>query len=98
MTPEKGPYLMADIPRPPAVLACLYLQTKGLSMCSRRSATLALIVTLAPAFALAANWSGDIPNGTIWPTGQVQIADADIRVPPGATLTIQAGAVVKLGY
>ena len=41
------------------------------------------------------NWSGDIPDGTVWAVGDVQLLTRDARVPLGATLTIQAGAVIK---
>jgi hypothetical protein len=44
---------------------------------------------------LLADWSGDIPNGTVWPAGEVQRIVNDVRVPAGATLTIEPGAIVK---
>ncbi|MDB5339905.1 MAG: hypothetical protein JWN70_5524, partial [Planctomycetaceae bacterium] len=39
--------------------------------------------------------SGDIPNGTVWATGQVQQVVGNVHVPAGSTLTIQPGAVIK---
>ncbi len=44
---------------------------------------------------MLADWAGDIPDGTVWPTGQVQRIVNDVRVPGGATLTIEPGAIVK---
>ncbi len=44
---------------------------------------------------LLATWSGDIPNGTVWPAGQVQQITGDVHIPLGSTLTIQQGAVIK---
>ncbi|MDB5388029.1 MAG: parallel beta-helix repeat protein, partial [Planctomycetaceae bacterium] len=41
------------------------------------------------------NWTGDIPNGTVWVAGQVQRITGDVHIPAGATLTIEPGAVVK---
>ncbi len=45
--------------------------------------------------AAAGTWSGDIPNGTIWPAGVVQKVSSSITVQAGATLTIQPGAIIK---
>ena len=42
-----------------------------------------------------ANWSGDLPNGTVWLAGEVQRLVGDVRIPVGSTLTIQPGAVIK---
>ncbi len=42
-----------------------------------------------------ATWTGDIPNGTVWATGQVQQIIGNVHIPAGSTLTIQPGAVVK---
>src|SRR5581483_2954466 len=42
-----------------------------------------------------ANWSGDIPDGTIWDNTQVQAITGNAHVPAGATLTIQAGTVIQ---
>src|SRR2546421_10446335 len=47
---------------------------------------------------LLATWSGDIPNGTVWPTGIVQQITGNIHIPAGATLTVQPGAIVKFYY
>ncbi len=44
---------------------------------------------------MLASWSGDIPNGTVWTSNEVQRIVGDVRVPAGATLTIQAGTIVK---
>ena len=44
---------------------------------------------------MLATWSGDIPNGTVWTNTEVQQIIGDARVPPGATLTIQPGTMVK---
>lgn len=44
---------------------------------------------------LLATWAGDIPNGTVWPAGQVQRITGDVHIPLGSTLTIQQGAVIK---
>lgn len=44
---------------------------------------------------LLSNWSGDIPNGTVWASGQVQRIMGDVHIPAGSTLMIQPGAVVK---
>jgi hypothetical protein len=44
---------------------------------------------------LLANWSGDIPNGTVWSNSEVQRIVGDARVPAGATLTIEPGTIVK---
>ena len=43
----------------------------------------------------AADWSGEIPDGTVWPGGQVQRVTGDVTIAAGSTLTIQAGAIVK---
>ena len=40
-------------------------------------------------------WSGDIPDGTVWSGGDVHRVVGDVRVPQGATLTIQPGAIVQ---
>jgi len=59
-------------------------------------------VRLAPAIEqleprlLLSNWSGDIPDGTVWPSGVVQVITANARIPLGSTLTIQPGAIVKV--
>ena len=51
---------------------------------------------LEPRILLSVNlWAGDIPNGQVWQTGDVQVITDDARVPVGATLTIQPGAIVK---
>jgi hypothetical protein len=42
-----------------------------------------------------ANWSGDIPNGTIWSNSEIQHVVGTVRVPTGAMLTIQPGTIVK---
>src|SRR5436190_17579667 len=47
---------------------------------------------------LLATWVGDIPDGTEWPTGVVQQVTGNIHVPAGATLIVQAGAIVKFNY
>jgi len=52
---------------------------------------LALIV--GPAF--ATDWSGNIPNGTVWPAGQVQRLTGNATVQEESTLTIQQGAIIK---
>lgn len=44
---------------------------------------------------LLTNWTGEIPNGTVWPAGEVQRIVGDVHIPLGSTLTIQPGAVVK---
>ncbi len=43
-----------------------------------------------------ATWSGDIPNGTIWSNTEVQQLVGDVRVPAGATLTIEPGKMIKV--
>lgn len=59
------------------------------------------IITLALTFLgyfspiQAADWSGEIPNGTVWSGGEVQRITGDVTIASGSTLTIQAGAVVK---
>jgi hypothetical protein len=63
-----------------------------------RSAVFLFLLLLLPAAAYSADWSGDIPNGTTWPSGVVQRVTATARVPAGSTLTIQAGAIVKFNY
>jgi RHS repeat-associated protein len=55
----------------------------------------ATLEPLEPRLLLTTNWSGDIPNGTVWHPGDVQFLLADVRVPAGCTLTIEPGAVVK---
>jgi parallel beta-helix repeat protein len=45
---------------------------------------------------LLATWSGDIPNGTVWPAGQIQVINGEVKVQAGDTLTIQPGAIIKL--
>jgi hypothetical protein len=42
-----------------------------------------------------ASWSGPIPNGTVWASGQVQTIMNGANVPLGSTLTIQPGAIVQ---
>jgi hypothetical protein len=42
-----------------------------------------------------ANWSGDIPNGTVWSNSQVQVLTGNVHVPAGSTLTIQPGTIVE---
>ncbi|HUP81672.1 MAG TPA: hypothetical protein VM260_24180, partial [Pirellula sp.] len=42
-----------------------------------------------------ANWSGDIPNGTIWSNTEIQRIVGTVRVPAGSTLTILPGTIVK---
>jgi RHS repeat-associated protein len=42
-----------------------------------------------------ANWSGTIPNGTVWTNAQVQSIVGNIDVPQGSTLTIDPGTVVQ---
>lgn len=44
---------------------------------------------------LLATWSGDSPVGTVWSSSAVQHIVGDVRVPAGATLTIQLSTVVK---
>ncbi|HEV3344263.1 MAG TPA: right-handed parallel beta-helix repeat-containing protein, partial [Pirellulales bacterium] len=44
---------------------------------------------------LTNNWSGTIPNGTVWDNSQVQQITGNVDIPAGATLTIQPGTVVK---
>ena len=44
---------------------------------------------------LLANWSGDIPDGTVWGSAEVQRITGSVRVPAGAELTIQPGAIIK---
>lgn len=44
---------------------------------------------------MLANWSGDIPNGTVWTNAEVQRIIGDARVPIGANLTIEPGSVIK---
>ena len=44
---------------------------------------------------MLATWSGDIPNGTVWTNTEVQQIVGDVRVPAGATLTIQPGTMIK---
>ncbi|MDZ4852367.1 MAG: hypothetical protein SGI77_24025 [Pirellulaceae bacterium] len=44
---------------------------------------------------LLATWSGDIPNGTIWTNSEVHNIVGSIRVPAGATLTVEPGTIVK---
>jgi hypothetical protein len=44
---------------------------------------------------LTNNWSGVIPNGTVWDNSQVQQITGNVDIPAGATLTIQPGTVVK---
>ncbi len=42
-----------------------------------------------------ASWSGTIPNGTVWASGQVQSIVGNVDLPRGSTLTIQPGAVIQ---
>lgn len=44
---------------------------------------------------LLATWSGNIPNGTVWSSTEVQRIVGNVHVPTGATLTIQPGTVIK---
>lgn len=44
---------------------------------------------------MLANWSGDIPDGTVWGSAEVQRITGSVRVPAGAELTIQPGAIIK---
>ncbi len=44
---------------------------------------------------LLAVWSGDIPDGTVWTNAETHQITGTVRVPAGATLTVQAGAMVK---
>src|SRR5438067_1438014 len=44
---------------------------------------------------MLATWSGDIPDGTVWTSAQVQQIAGNVHIPAGATLTIQPGTVVK---
>jgi hypothetical protein len=39
--------------------------------------------------------SGDIPNGTVWNSSQVEEISGRVDVPAGSTLTIMPGTVVK---
>ena len=53
---------------------------------------------LEPRLLLAVKtWSGDIPDGTVWNSGDIHHLTADVRVPAGARLDIEPGAVVKFG-
>lgn len=45
---------------------------------------------------MLADWSGDLPDGTIWSNTEVQRIVGNVRVPAGATLTIEPGAIVKV--
>ncbi|MFH1881393.1 MAG: hypothetical protein ABIL62_01620 [Planctomycetota bacterium] len=40
-------------------------------------------------------WSGEIPDGTVWSGGDIQVVTGDATVPAGATLTVQPDAVVN---
>lgn len=40
--------------------------------------------------------TGQASDGTVWPGGDVQRLTADVRVPQGATLTIQPGAIIQV--
>ncbi len=42
-----------------------------------------------------AQWSGPIPDGTVWTNTEVQEIIGDALVPTGATLTVEPGTVVK---
>ncbi len=44
------------------------------------------------------DWSGDIPDGTVWRAGDVQRFTGSVRVPVGATVTAEPGAIVKFGH
>lgn len=44
---------------------------------------------------IPADWSGPIPDGTIWDDTEVQRIVGDASVPFGSTLTIEPGAIVK---
>ena len=44
---------------------------------------------------MLANWSGDIPDGTVWDNSQVQTITGNVHIPAGAALTIQPGTVVQ---
>jgi hypothetical protein len=44
---------------------------------------------------LHANWTGNIPTGTVWPAGVVQRITGTVTVPAGATLMIEPGAIIK---
>jgi hypothetical protein len=44
---------------------------------------------------MLASWTGDIPSGTVWTNTEVQRIVGNVRIPAGATLTIQPGTVVK---
>jgi len=63
---------------------------------SKRQSLFAL-EPLEPRILLSVNVfpGGDIPNGQIWHAGDVQVINDDARVPVGATLTIEPGAIVK---
>lgn len=45
-----------------------------------------------------ANWSGDIPDGTIFGNTEVQRIVGDVHVAQGSTLTIQPGTIVKFDF
>ncbi len=59
----------------------------------RRTASF-VVESLEPRIA-PANWSGTIPNGTVFVNTEVHRITGDATVAAGSTLTIQAGAVVK---
>src|SRR4051812_41089888 len=44
---------------------------------------------------MLADWSGEIPNGTIWTSSAVQRVVGSAHVAAGATLTIEPGTIVK---
>ncbi len=44
---------------------------------------------------LLASWTGDIPNGTVWSSAEIQRLTGSVRVPAGATLTIEPGTIIK---
>ncbi len=61
----------------------------------RESPQAALSGVVEAAQAGGQEWSGEIPNGTVWPAGVVQHVTSTAQVPAGSKLTIEPGAIVK---
>ncbi|MBI5760356.1 MAG: carboxypeptidase regulatory-like domain-containing protein, partial [Planctomycetales bacterium] len=77
------------------MLPTLWIRLRRIARQRRRAKPVAIAIERLEERWLLSNWSGDIPDGTVWATGQVQRITADARIPAGSTLTIQQGAVVK---
>ena len=44
------------------------------------------------------DWTGDIPDGTVWRSGDVQRIVGQVRIPAGSTVTAEPGTIVKFNH